>query len=124
MTGCAVPERSIFETGSDSKHTDQPMIERLNMIKHMTAWQCIGCGRIQAEEGCIGVCKDRKVELVYSSDYAALQKQLDDAQSSIAKLTAQLQQIVNTEPRNGGWERNYRALQDNARRVLTEVSPH
>lgn len=94
------------------------------MIEYMKAWQCIGCGRIQAEEGCIGICQDRKVELVYASDYAALQKQLESAQFDLAKLTAQMRQIVNTEPRNDGWERNFRALQDNARRVLNEVSAH
>ena len=29
------------------------------------AWRCIGCGRIEAQRPCIGVCEDRKVRLVF-----------------------------------------------------------
>jgi len=25
------------------------------------AWQCIGCGRVELPQPCIGVCQDRKV---------------------------------------------------------------
>lgn len=92
------------------------------MVDYMHAWQCVGCGRIQAEEGCIGVCEDHKVELVYASDYEELKKQLQAAQAEVALLKAQMQQIVNTAPRNDGWERNYRALQLNARRVLDQMN--
>jgi len=33
----------------------------------MVVWQCIGCGKIEGPQACIGVCQDRKVEMVYAS---------------------------------------------------------
>ena len=34
------------------------------MIEYMKAWQCIGCGKLDGPQDCIGICQDRKVELV------------------------------------------------------------
>jgi hypothetical protein len=31
------------------------------MKDYVKAWQCIGCGKIEAPQACIGVCQDRKV---------------------------------------------------------------
>ena len=39
------------------------------MIERMTAWQCVGCGRIEDAQPCIGVCKDRKINFVYAEEY-------------------------------------------------------
>mgnify|MGYP003298961436 CR=1 FL=1 len=36
------------------------------------AWQCIGCGRVEAPQNCVGICEDRRVKLVHASAYAAL----------------------------------------------------
>jgi hypothetical protein len=33
------------------------------------ARQCVGCGRLEAPQPCIGVCQDRKVRLVDASSY-------------------------------------------------------
>jgi len=30
------------------------------------AWQCIGCGKIDAPQTCIGICQDCRVEFVYA----------------------------------------------------------
>jgi hypothetical protein len=49
------------------------------------AWQCVGCGRIESQETCLGICQDRPVEVV------------------------------------SAWERSYRALQAEARRVLADT---
>jgi hypothetical protein len=32
------------------------------MSNRVKAWPCIGCGKIEAPQTCIGVCHDRKVE--------------------------------------------------------------
>jgi hypothetical protein len=32
------------------------------MTERMKAWQCIGCGNLDAAQTCIGVCDYRKVE--------------------------------------------------------------
>jgi hypothetical protein len=31
------------------------------MGDYIQAWQCIGCGRIEAPQTCVGVCRDRKI---------------------------------------------------------------
>jgi ABC-type phosphate/phosphonate transport system substrate-binding protein len=89
----------------------------------MKAWQCIGCGKLDGPQDCIG-CQDRKVELVYASDYDELSKHLAVVQADIAALAAQMRQIVNTTPRNGEWERSYRALQHRARHALEVLAYH
>jgi len=91
------------------------------MIEYMKAWQCIGCGRIDGPQNCIGICKDTKVELVYAEDYEQLRKQFETAKAEAALLAAQMREIVNTEPRNAEWERNYRALQARARNALAKL---
>jgi hypothetical protein len=41
------------------------------MTESFKAWQCIGCGRLDGPAQCIGVCQDRKVELVYATEREA-----------------------------------------------------
>ncbi|HEY0915894.1 MAG TPA: hypothetical protein VGE22_13565, partial [Solimonas sp.] len=42
------------------------------MIETIEGWRCIGCGKVEAPRPCIGVCTDKRVELVLAEDYAAL----------------------------------------------------
>ncbi len=72
----------------------------------MKAWQCIGCGRLEAQQTCIGICEDRPVELVYGSDYE--------------ELETLVRQLAVTSPRDGQWERTYRVLQQRARELLAK----
>jgi len=72
----------------------------------MKAWQCIGCGRLEAQETCIGICEDRPVELVYAGDYEGLE--------------SLVRQLATTSPRDGQWERTYRAMQQRARELLAK----
>jgi hypothetical protein len=74
----------------------------------MKAWQCIGCGRLESQQPCIGICQDRPVELVYASDYEEMVKIV--------------RQLAYASPRDGEWERSYRALQAQARKVLKLAS--
>ncbi|MCC6535698.1 MAG: hypothetical protein IT531_24365 [Burkholderiales bacterium] len=46
------------------------------MSDYVDAWQCIGCGRIEAPQNCIGVCQDRKVQFVYAGDYEQARRAL------------------------------------------------
>jgi hypothetical protein len=70
----------------------------------MKAWQCIGCGRLESSQPCIGICEDRPVELVYAW-------QLEEA-------LALLRQLAWSTPREGEWERSFRDLQARARKLL------
>lgn len=88
------------------------------MIERMTAWQCIGCGRIEGPQPCIGICQDRKAEFVYAVDYDRLSADLAQTQRKLDTMTAVIRQIAGTTPRSGGWERTYRVFQGLARRML------
>lgn len=88
------------------------------MTERMTAWQCIGCGRIEGPRPCIGVCQDRKVDFVYASDHDEALAQLALARRQVETLAVLVRQIAHTTPREGEWERTWRALQVRARRAL------
>ncbi len=82
------------------------------------AWRCIGCGRIEAPANCIGVCEDRKVELVGAWDYAEVAVALEDANERIAALESLLGKLAHITPREGAWKDSYLALQAQARKLL------
>jgi hypothetical protein len=91
------------------------------MTNHIKAWQCIGCGKIEAPQTCVGFCQDRRVEFVYASEHEQALAQLTVAQTSIRALDAITRQLARTTPRTGEWEGSYRALQQRARRVLASI---
>ena len=82
------------------------------MTERTTAWQCIGCGRIDSDATCMGVCQDRKVVLVSAADYDAARRQIDE-------LRLFIRQLANVAPRGDNWERSYKALPESARRLLS-----
>lgn len=89
------------------------------MTEYVKAWQCIGCGKIEAPQTCVGVCQDRKVEFVYAQEH---REAIARVQSQASTMEALVRQIAGTTPREGEWERSYRALQERARRALLQVS--
>lgn len=91
------------------------------MSDRLTAWQCIGCGRIEGAQPCIGVCEDRKVEFVYAADHDEALAQLTRTRSQLEGLAALVRQIAHTMPREGEFERTYRALQSRARGALAAL---
>lgn len=92
------------------------------MSERMTAWQCIGCGRIEGQQPCIGICQDRKVDFVYASEYDEALAQLALARGQAEALASLVRQLARTTPRAGEWERTYRALQERARRALEALA--
>jgi len=74
------------------------------MTEHMKAWQCIGCGRLEGHQPCIGICEDRPVDLVYAADHEPFE--------------ALVRQLASITPREGEWEKSYRALQERARALM------
>ena len=89
------------------------------MTESVKAWQCIGCGKIEAPQTCVGICQDRKVELVYAHDH---REALARVQAQANLMEALVRQIAWTTPRKGEWERSYRALQERARRALAQTA--
>ncbi len=88
------------------------------MTERITAWECIGCGRIEGAQPCVGICQDRKTDFVYASDHDAALAQLALARRQAETLAALVRQIAHTTPRQDEWERTYRALQLRARQTL------
>jgi len=83
------------------------------MTETVLLWQCIGCGKLERTESCVGVCQDRKVEMVYAWDHA-------QALLRVEALEEIVRRIASVTPREGQWESTYRALQADARRTLAE----
>ena len=76
-------------------------------VTKTTAWQCIGCGRIESDATCLGVCQDRKIVVVSAADYDAARRQVDE-------LRLFIRQLALVSPRTNEWERTYKALQERA----------
>ena len=92
------------------------------MIERVTAWQCIGCGRIEGAQPCVGICQDRRTDFVYASDHDAVLAQLALARQRAEALAALVRQLACTTPRKDEWERSYRARQARARRTLQSLA--
>ena len=88
------------------------------MTETIQGWQCVGCGRVEAPRNCVGICRDRKVELVHASDLVDALARLDRAEAQVEALRVLVRQIAVVTPRHGRWESSYRSLQERAQRLL------
>ncbi len=81
------------------------------MIEYIQAWQCIGCGKIEAPQPCIGVCKDKKVFLIGKNEHEAALAEIERLRGRIEQASAVLLRFERAEPREGQWERTWREMQ-------------
>lgn len=88
------------------------------MTERTKAWQCIGCGRIESQATCLGICHDVPVEMVSAADYAALEAQAAELRAEVQRLRLFVRQLARVSPRGGDWNRVYRDMQSAALRVL------
>jgi len=88
----------------------------------VTVWQCIGCGRIEAPQPCIGVCQDRQERFVAAADHEEALARLHTAQRKAAALESLMLRLTLTSPRDRKWERCYTTFQAEARRLLSEFA--
>lgn len=79
--------------------------------ERVQGWRCVGCGKVDAPRPCVGICQDRKVELVDASDFDALQ-------ARVRELEAALALIARVTPREGALSASWQALQARARQLL------
>ena len=84
----------------------------------VSAWKCIGCGRVEAPQPCIGVCSDRKVELVDARDYETVMEKLKNLQEEHEKLVQFVRMMARNKPHEDRWEESYRHLQALAEEIL------
>jgi hypothetical protein len=90
--------------------------------KTLTVWQCIGCGRIEGPQPCIGICEDRRVDLVHAAEHDEVLSRLALARSQLDALAELVRQLARTTPREGNWESTYRAMQARARALLASLA--
>lgn len=88
----------------------------------ITAWECIGCGKIEAPQTCIGICQDRKAELVYATNYDETVAELARTQQALASAQSLIRRMAHTRPRDGQWEQTLRYFQAQAQAVLDQLA--
>lgn len=88
------------------------------MTEYIQVWQCIGCGRIEAPQPCLGVCRDRKAWVVGKDQHERALAHMRGMQQRIDALRMLLSRFVTTTPRSGGWEASWNLLQEQARQAL------
>lgn len=93
------------------------------MSGYIEAWQCIGCGKIEAPQPCIGVCRDRKILMVGKDEYQRVLDAMHELQQQLLAAQSVLSQLAWSTPRDGQWERCYRALQARARALPGLLGP-
>lgn len=88
------------------------------MTERITAWLCIGCGRIEGAQPCVGICEDRRTEFVFASDHDAVMAELAASRQRVDAFAVLVRQIAHTTPHAGECERTWSALQARARQIL------
>lgn len=88
------------------------------MTEYIQAWQCIGCGKIEAPQTCIGVCQDRKVFMVGKHDHERALAECAALRAQLGAARAMLQRFGLITPRTDQWERSWQALQTQLREAL------
>lgn len=83
------------------------------MTEIFEGWQCIGCGKIDVDRPCIGICQDKRVEVVPADEFISLETRNKLLESIVRRL-------VHARPNPNAWERSYRALQAEAAKMLSE----
>lgn len=84
----------------------------MELPETIKVWECVGCGRIDHPQPCVGICRDRKAEYVRAEDVADILQRVED-------LEALLRRIAFTTPRKGESENAWLAFQRDARSLLT-----
>ena len=91
------------------------------MTDYIQAWQCIGCGKIEAPQPCIGVCRDRKILMVAKDEHERVVDELARARALVQTAVDMLGRVALSTPREGQLERSYRALQEQARAAIVTL---
>lgn len=89
------------------------------MTDWIQAWQCIGCGKIEAPQPCIGVCRDKKILMVGKEEHERALAEGAALREQMVRAHAMLQRFGLARPHEGQWERAWLALQIELREALT-----
>ena len=90
---------------------DDPSAERL------AVWSCGGCGRVEADAPCVGICTDEQLEVVRAGVHDEVCAELAGIGVKENELLTLVRRLAFVTPRPGGWEASLRALRGAAGRV-------
>ena len=93
------------------------------MAELIDAFQCMGCGRIDAPRECIGICQDRAMRIVAAADYLAAAERAEAAEREREALKELVRQVAHVRPADGRWQDTFEAFQARARALLRRVDP-
>ena len=91
------------------------------MAEYIQAWQCIGCGKIEAPQPCIGVCRDRKVLFIGKDEHEAALAEIARLREQLQSAASHLRRFGLAAPRAGQWEAAYTALRDETRALIAQL---
>jgi hypothetical protein len=89
----------------------------------VTGWWCAECGNVDMPQPCIGVCVWRPADWVNVDLYERQLALADPDLRAAGTLHRFLSRLVAVTPRAGQWQRNWDALQAQARTALADYDP-
>ncbi|HEX8777650.1 MAG TPA: hypothetical protein VF738_05980 [Rhodanobacter sp.] len=92
------------------------------MTDYIQAWQCIGCGKIEAPQPCIGVCRDRKVFMVGKEEHERVLAEHAALQAQLQRARGMLLRFGQARPKPGQWEATWLALHEQLREALAVLA--
>ena len=102
--------------GAWSRH--DPRHDSDEPAEHVTTWWCAECGGIDAPQPCLGICIWRPSYWVNRTRYDAARSRAAGERDVERGLVRLLRRVAFVTPREGHWERNWRALHADAREAL------
>lgn len=89
---------------------------------YVQAWQCIGCGRIEAPQTCIGVCRDKKIFVIGKDQHERALAEIGLLQDKLGEVRRQLLRFAHCTPGEGRSEDAFLALREQARRLVAQLA--
>ena len=89
--------------------------------EYIPVWQCVGCGRIEAPQTCIGVCRDKKVFVIGKGEHQQALEQLAELRRQLAAARSQLQRFALCTPKQDQAGQAFAALQMQVRVLLGKL---
>jgi hypothetical protein len=87
-------------------------------------WRCQDCGAVDAPQECIDVCIWGPVDWVDAASYESERSRAAVDREVEQSLAGLLGRLVFATPRDGQWERSWRALQSQARLAVRSGETH
>jgi hypothetical protein len=89
----------------------------------LTTWACGGCGRVEAEAPCVGICTDAPIDVVRASVYDEARAELATVRARVGELVAVARLVAFTQPRDGDSEAHLHALKRVADERVAAAQP-